>query len=77
MVPGERTVDGYLKSTLGRNNENVHVEEKLGNGSVYGDMGNMAVERYLIMGVAVEMTLKYGCIKRLGECGCRRKFLSV
>ena len=34
----------------------------------------MAVERYFNMGVAIEMTLKYGCIKRLGKCGCRNKF---
>ena len=43
----------------------VHVEEKLGNGSIDKDMGNMAVKRYFIMGGAVKMTLKYGCINRL------------
>ena len=37
----------------------------------------MDVERYLIIDVAVDMTLKYGCIKRPRKCGCRRKYLSV
>ena len=27
----------------------------------------MTLERYLVMGVAVEMTLSYGSIKRLGN----------
>ena len=46
MIPGERTVDRYLKVTSA-------------------------------MYVTVEMTLKYGCIKRFEKCGCRRKILSV
>ena len=40
-------------------------------------MGNRAVERYLIIDVAVKITLKYGGIKRLGKCGCKSKYLSV
>ena len=44
MVLGERTVDRYLKMRLERKIE-VHVEEKLGNGFIDKDMGNMAVKR--------------------------------
>ena len=62
---------GTYKVTLESNIENIHIE------TVDGDIGNMAVERYLIMDVVVEMTLKYGCIKRPGKCGCRRKYLST
>ena len=59
MVPGEWTVDRYLKMTLERKIENVglHVEKKWDMGLYFG---NMAQERYLTMDVAVEMTLKYG-----------------
>ena len=53
---------------LEKNIKYEHVEEKLGHWSVDRDMENMVVERYLFMGVAVEMTLKHGCIKRLGKC---------
>ena len=63
--------------TLESNIETVHREAKLGNGSVDGEWGHMAVERYVINSVAVEMTLKYGCIQRLGKCGCRCIFPSV
>ena len=41
MAPAERIVDTHLKMTLGRNIENVDVEEKLGNGSADVDIGNM------------------------------------
>ena len=44
MVPGERTVD----------RKKGDADEKMGNEYVDGDVENMAVERYLIMGVAVE-----------------------
>ena len=37
----------------------------------------MTVERYFIMDVAVEMTQKYGCMRRPRKCGCRKKYLSV
>ena len=77
MVSGKRTVDRYLKMALEKNIKYEHVEEKLGNWSVDRDMENMVVERYLFMGVAVEMTLKHGCIKRLGKCCCSSRFKTI